>query len=176
MSAEQFHFSGQHSLRRTRQCLFLAGGCINLERGHFINLRQQDLKALQKVLLPKDSRNASTKQILKFVIHSNTEFKKCSIHGFWRTESGLWSFKATFSSTSNVCEARPVLKKKGKQLRKNHVITILKVCINLKHPGMIPQRFHHQVTVTNAVRKLQLMFQKWESLELISDAIILVRG
>ena len=76
MSAEQFHFSGQHSLRRTTQCLFLAGGCINLERGHFINLRQQDLKALQKVLLPKDSRNAGTKQILKFVIHSNPELKK----------------------------------------------------------------------------------------------------
>ena len=67
MTAEQFHFSGQHSLRRTTQCLFLAGGCINLERGHFINLRQQDLKAFQKVLLPKDSRNASTKQILKFL-------------------------------------------------------------------------------------------------------------
>ena len=76
MSAEQFHFSGQNSLRRTRQCLFLAGGCINLERGHFINLRQQDLKALQKVLLPKDSRNARTKQILKFFLHSNPEFKK----------------------------------------------------------------------------------------------------
>ena len=63
----------------------------------------------------------------------------------------LVKFQSDVSSTSNVCEARPVLK---------NVITILKVCINLKHPGMIPQRFHHQVTVTNAVRKLQLMFQK----------------
>ena len=51
-------------------------------------------------------------------------------------------------------------KKKREQLRKKHVITILKVCINLKHPGMIPQRFHHQVTAKNALRKLQLMFQK----------------
>ena len=105
MSAEQFHFSGQHSLRRTRQCLFLAGGCINLERGHFINLRQQDLKALQKVLLPKDSRNASTKQILKFVIHSNPELKKIARYMVSGERSHAFEVsRRQFSSTSNVCE------------------------------------------------------------------------
>ena len=105
MSAEQFHFSGQHSLRRTTQCLFLAGGCINLERGHFINLRQQDLKAFQKVLLPKDSRNAGTKQILNFVIHSNPELKKIARYMVSGERSHAFEVsRRQFSSTSNVCE------------------------------------------------------------------------